>query len=46
VHLLDGVHEDVSATELRERLERGEDCGDVLPEGVMEYIRARGLYRG
>jgi nicotinate-nucleotide adenylyltransferase len=46
VHVLDGVHEDVSATELRERLERGEDCADVLPEGVMEYIRARGLYRG
>jgi nicotinate-nucleotide adenylyltransferase len=46
VHLLDGVHEDISATELRERLERGEDCADVLPARVMEYIRERGLYRG
>jgi nicotinate-nucleotide adenylyltransferase len=44
VHLLGGVHEDVSATELRERLERGEDCADVLPAGVMEYIREHGLY--
>jgi nicotinate-nucleotide adenylyltransferase len=44
VHLLGGVHEDVSATELRERLERGEDCSDVLPAGVMEYIRERDLY--
>jgi nicotinate-nucleotide adenylyltransferase len=45
VHLLDGVHEDVSATELRVRLERGEDCADVLPAGVMDYIREHGLYR-
>lgn len=46
VHLLNGVYEDVSATELRDRLRRGEDCADVLPHGVMEYIRERGLYRG
>lgn len=45
VYALDGVHEDVSATELRERLEQGEDCADVLPAGVMEYIRERRLYR-
>jgi nicotinate-nucleotide adenylyltransferase len=44
VHVLNTVHEDVSATELRERLERGEDCADVLPAGVMEYIREHGLY--
>ena len=46
VRVLGGVHVDVSATELRARLERGEDCSDVLPAGVMEYIRGHELYRG
>jgi nicotinate-nucleotide adenylyltransferase len=36
----------VSATELRAALERGEDPGNALPAGVLEYIRARGLYAG
>ena len=49
VHVLAGVDEDVSATglreELRERLERGACCTDVLPEAVAEYIERRGLYR-
>ena len=45
VHLLESVHEDVSATELRTRLEQGEDCHDLVPEAVLEYIRKHGLYR-
>ncbi|MDQ2833488.1 MAG: nicotinate-nucleotide adenylyltransferase [Acidobacteriota bacterium] len=45
VHLLNGVHEDVSATGLRERLETGVCCTDVLPERVAEYIESHGLYQ-
>jgi nicotinate-nucleotide adenylyltransferase len=37
---------DVSATELRERLERGEDVGDDLDPAVMQYIAEHGLYGG
>jgi len=44
VHLLGGVHQDVSASELRRRLRAGEACSDWLPEPVLEYIRERGLY--
>jgi nicotinate-nucleotide adenylyltransferase len=44
IHLLNSVHEDVSATELRERLHNGEDCSDLLPAVVMRYIRERRLY--
>jgi nicotinate-nucleotide adenylyltransferase len=33
-----------SSTEMRERLARGEDPGPSLPPGVLEYIRARGIY--
>ena len=39
IHPLNSVHEDVSATELREHLQRGEDCSDLLPATVMQYIR-------
>ncbi len=35
----------LSATELRERLARGEDPGTDLPPGVWAYVRARGIYR-
>ena len=44
VHLLDGVCEDVSATELRERLRSGEDCSELLPPPVLRYIREHHLY--
>jgi len=44
VHLLDSVHQDVSASELRRRLRAGEACEDWLPERVLGYIRERGLY--
>ncbi len=45
VHVLDGVHEDVAATDLRERLEAGACCTDVLPASVAAYIESHGLYR-
>ena len=44
IHPLNSVHEDVSATELREHLQRGEDCSDLLPAPVMQYIREHHLY--
>jgi nicotinate-nucleotide adenylyltransferase len=45
VHLLQTVHEDVAATNLRERLEAGDPCADVLDPAVSAYIRAHQLYR-
>jgi len=45
VHLLETVHEGVSATMLRERLAAGDDCDDFLPEAVASYVRSHGLYR-
>lgn len=45
IHLLDSVHEEVSATLLRERLEAGEPCADLLPQQVAAFIRAKHLYR-
>ena len=43
--LVRGPTVDVSSTDLRERLLRGEDGGDLLPAGVGEYAAARGIYR-
>ena len=45
VHLLQTVHEDVAATNLRERLEAGDPCADVLDPAVSAYIQAHHLYR-
>ena len=45
VHLLTNVHEEVSSTELRQRLRAGDTCPDLLPTQVSEYIRKRGVYR-
>jgi nicotinate-nucleotide adenylyltransferase len=45
VHVIEGVHEDVSATNLRVRLEAGVRCTDVLPESVAAYIEDHHLYR-
>jgi nicotinate-nucleotide adenylyltransferase len=45
IHLLESVHEDVSATELRERLHRGDRCDGLLAPAVADYIAAHGLYR-
>lgn len=33
-----------SSSEIRERLGRGEDVTNMLPEGVMQYIREKGLW--
>ena len=45
VHLLQTVHKDVAATNLRERLEAGDQCADVLDPAVAVYIEAHHLYR-
>ena len=45
IHLLDSVHEDVSATDLRRRLEAGEPCTELLPATVAHRIAAQHLYR-
>lgn len=45
VHLLETVHEDLSATRLRERLHAGDACTDLLPPPVAGYIEAHRLYR-
>jgi nicotinate-nucleotide adenylyltransferase len=44
VHLLTTVHEDISATELRERLHAGDPCSGLLPPAVADYIQAHHLY--
>lgn len=36
---------EISATEIRERLARGESALSLLPRAVMDYIAERGLYR-
>jgi nicotinate-nucleotide adenylyltransferase len=45
IHLLDTVHENVSATELRRRLSLGDPCPDLLPPAVVGYIQSHRLYR-
>ena len=45
VHLLTTVHEDVSATELRQRLHAGDPCPGLLPPAVADYIQTHRLYR-
>jgi nicotinate-nucleotide adenylyltransferase len=44
VHLLQTVHEDVAATDLRRRLEAGDPCAEVLAAEVSDYIQAHHLY--
>lgn len=34
----------IDATDIRERLGRGEECADLLPPEVARYIRTHGLY--
>ena len=45
VYVLGGIEEDISATELRDRLHSGEQCADLLPRHVCAYINNRKLYR-
>lgn len=44
IHLLETVHEDISATSLRQRLQTGDPCPDLLPAEVADYIQAHRLY--
>lgn len=44
VHLLGGVEEPVSATEVRARLHAHESCEGLVPAAVLGYIRAEHLY--
>jgi nicotinate-nucleotide adenylyltransferase len=45
VHLLASTHEDISATDLRRRLQTGDNCTGLLPAAVYDYIQSHGLYR-
>jgi len=45
VHLLEGVHQDISATTIREHASKGKPLGRFLDPTVAEYIRKTGLYR-
>jgi nicotinate-nucleotide adenylyltransferase len=44
VHVLEGVHEPASATDIRELLRVGSDCSSLLPGSILNYIRAHRLY--
>jgi nicotinate-nucleotide adenylyltransferase len=44
VHLLEGIHEPASATNIRELLKSGSDCSGLLPGSILNYIRAHHLY--
>ena len=45
VHLLEDVHEDTAATGLRERLEMGDPCIDLIAPRVLKYIQSHRLYQ-
>jgi nicotinate-nucleotide adenylyltransferase len=45
IHLIETVHEEVSATDLRRRLAAGEECDDLIPTQVAKCIHNHSLYR-
>lgn len=45
VHFLEGVHLDVSATQVREAVAGGKSLGRYLDPAVAEYIKKIGLYK-
>ncbi|WP_433967225.1 nicotinate-nicotinamide nucleotide adenylyltransferase [Tunturiibacter gelidiferens] len=45
VHLLDNVHDDTAATGLRERLQGGDPCIDLIAPRVLDYIQSHHLYQ-
>jgi nicotinate-nucleotide adenylyltransferase len=45
IHILDGVSERVSATQVRAAVARGRGLGRYVPQAVAEYIRKMGLYK-
>jgi len=44
VHLLTTVNKDIAATTLRQRLQAGDPCTDLLPAAVSTYVREHHLY--
>ena len=44
IHLLETVHYDVAATDLRRRLREGGNCSDMLLPEVVNYIDAHHVY--
>lgn len=44
IHLLHGVEEDISATELRDRLRQGEPCQNLLTPKVVDFLKEHRLY--
>ena len=36
---------EISSSEIRKRLSSGEDVSELVPEGVLEYIKEKGLYK-
>lgn len=45
VTMLEGPLVDISATEIRQRVARGEDISRLVPPAVTRYIKKHGLYR-
>ena len=45
LHLLEGVHQNVSATTIRSAAAQGKSLGKWLDPGVAEYVKKMGLYR-
>lgn len=45
IYLAETPRFNISATLIREHLERGESCSGMLPESVLTYIEQQGLYR-
>ena len=46
IHLLENVHQPISATAIREAAAAGKPLARFVGEGVAEYIKKMGLYRG
>lgn len=46
VEIYDAAPFEVSSSEIREKLNKGEDVKDLLPDGVYEYIKENELYGG
>jgi nicotinate-nucleotide adenylyltransferase len=46
LHLLEGVHQSVSATAIRTAARQGKPLGQWLDPRVADYVRKHGLYRG
>ena len=45
IHLLDGVHQNVSATAIRDAAAAKRPLGKFVPAAVADYIKKMGLYR-